>query len=152
MTRKPKRRGKTKRKGHRAPLFLDMRGVLKRSHRPSASQLHKVSLPADGIARNYGELVAMLVARRVSIGLSQERLDEVAGMQPGYSGKLENPTHPLSGRAAVNASFDLWLGGLDIGIAIVPLNTPAAARKRQSMSLPTDRLIDTTTDGALPPS
>src|SRR5687767_1227971 len=80
----------------------------RRPHRPIAALCPDPTLPADGIARDYAQLVALLVAIRHEIGLTGEALDDVVGWQERYTSKLEQPG-TLYGRSAVNPSFDLWL-------------------------------------------
>lgn len=89
-------------------------------HRPIAARAHRVELPPDGIARDYGQLVALLAQARKSRRISQECLDDLSGLQDGYVAKLERPETQV-GRAAVHQSFDLWIGGLKVGLRIVLL-------------------------------
>lgn len=44
---------------------------------------------SDVRIRSYEDLVAVLRARRVELGLRQLELDEIAGLQGGYTGKIE---------------------------------------------------------------
>ena len=80
-----------------------------------------VTEPAKGVASNYSELVWLLRHRRNSIGMSQLELDHTAGLQDGYTSKLEQPDE-VYGRRAVYPMFDLWLSGLGVGLMVVPLD------------------------------
>lgn len=62
----------------------------------------------------YERLVKILVARRVELGWSQAELDERAGFQEGYCGKLEAWRSP-HGRVAGSVTLPLWLQALGIG-------------------------------------
>jgi hypothetical protein len=77
--------------------------------------------PEDGVALNYGHLVAMLRKRRGELGMAQLEADERAGFESGYTGKLEQPNADY-GRRAVHESFDVWLGAMRVGIRLVPLD------------------------------
>lgn len=68
-----------------------------------------VEEPADGVCRNYGQLVAMLRRRRTELGMAQPEADERAGFESGYIGKLEQPNAGY-GRRAAHESFDVWFG------------------------------------------
>lgn len=92
-----------------------------RDHRPLAVLAGGASKPRDdGVATNYLELVWLLREHRHALGITQGELDERSGFQDQYVSKLEQP-EGLYGRRAVNPSFDLWLGGLGVGIKLVPL-------------------------------
>jgi len=77
--------------------------------------------PKYGVARTYGELIYLLREHRYSLGLSQLDVDHIAGLQDGYTGKLEQPNKHY-GRRAVHPMFNLWLGGLGVGLMVVPLD------------------------------
>ena len=96
------------------------REIERKRHRHRPNALHVVALPPDGVARNYGQLVAMLAQARHDARIAQERLDDICGFQDGYTGKLERPDRD-AGRSAVNLTFDMWLAGLKVGIKLVPL-------------------------------
>lgn len=88
-------------------------------HRPLA--YIKPLMPKDGqTATCYAELVWLLTQFRYKAGKSQLEIDFHSGMQEGYTGKLEQPAQDY-GRAAVTPMFDLWIGGLRVGLQIVPL-------------------------------
>lgn len=90
-----------------------------REHRPVAASSAPAFEPKDGVAREYLELVWLLAAERRRQGLTQEHLDDLCGMQDGYCGKLEQP-NSLYGRRAVHPTFDMWVGGLKVALAVVP--------------------------------
>ena len=90
------------------------------NHRPRAVAGQAPVEPSGGVARNYAELVWLLRARRHALGITHLELDERAGFEDGYASKLEQPV-ALYGRSAVNPSFDLWLGGLGVGLTLTPL-------------------------------
>lgn len=68
----------------------------------------------------YDGLVEALIARRHALGWTQLELDERAGFQSGYTGKLENWRGP-QGRVAGSVTMPLWLQALGIGFLPVTL-------------------------------
>lgn len=91
--------------------------------------------PAIVLVRNSTELVEALTRRRGALGLSQLDLDELAGFQLGYTGKLERPdgltrSGKRWGRRCIHPTFDWWLGGLKVGLAVIPLGHIRPARRR----------------------
>jgi hypothetical protein len=81
------------------------------------------------LCRNRAEVTAALARIRTHLGISQNELDDIAGFNQGYTGKLEKPYTPgfpeqrASGRSAIHPMFDLWIGALKIGVLLVPLGT-----------------------------
>lgn len=77
------------------------------------------------LARSYDELRAALNARRQQLGLTMEVLDEISGLQPGYSGKI------FGGRRVKNMgplSATVLLGALGVQLAIIPCSANAASQ------------------------
>jgi len=81
------------------------------------------------LCRNRAEVTAALATIRTHLGISQMELDDIAGFNQGYTGKLERPSTPGhvgqrgSGRSAMHPMFDIWLGALKVGVVLVPLGT-----------------------------
>ena len=78
---------------------------------------------------DYVGLVKAIKERRAALGLSQLALDDLAGLQSGYTGKIEAMlTNPgaKNARAIGRESLPLLLGALGIELAVVP----GAARHR----------------------
>jgi hypothetical protein len=67
--------------------------------------------------RSYDELVDVLRARRLELGLKQLAVDDLAGNQSGYQGKVECKDRrlgPISGPAILGAlSLELHVRGAD---------------------------------------
>lgn len=82
-------------------------------------------------ATNYYELVDLLRSRRVSLGVSQLEIDEIAGLQTGYTGKLEKPQSSY-GRHARWDTLEWWLGALNVGIQVVPLHPKRKASRTET--------------------
>ncbi|KRB61594.1 hypothetical protein ASE04_21160 [Rhizobium sp. Root708] len=93
---------------------------------PTANGLPIVS---DTI-QDYKSFVRAMVLRRQALGLPCTELDMLAGMQEGYTSKLENFGRP-QGRGMGPEAFPLWLGGLRVGIILVDL-ARRPYRKRNS--------------------
>jgi len=89
----------------------------------------------DVLARitDYAALVAAIRARRVSLGLSQLAVDDMAGLPTGYTAKIEamltNPKAP-NARNIGWQSLPLLLGALSLEIAI--MQSPALHPKSGS--------------------
>lgn len=79
-----------------------------------------------GMATNYGELIDLIVLRRKELGLSQIDLDDLSGLQSGYTGKIEAWRHPRAGRGLGAVSLPLVLETLGLRIALVAEEPPAA--------------------------
>lgn len=93
---------------------------------------------SDRAFYGYDGFVAALIARRHALGWSQLELDERAGFQSGYSGKLENWRGP-QGRVAGSITMTLWLQALGIGfvpVAIVDGRVSDQARVLASIIRP----------------
>lgn len=80
----------------------------------------------------YDALVNALIARRHQLGWSQLELDERAGLQSGYTGKLEAWRGP-QGKVAGVTSLPRWLQAL--GLAFVPVVTVAGSVDEQARAL-----------------
>ncbi|WP_276200328.1 hypothetical protein [Chelatococcus sp. XZ-Ab1] len=86
----------------------------------------------DVLARitDYAALVAAIRARRVSLGLSQLAVDDMAGLPTGYTAKIEamltNPQAP-NARNIGWQSLPLLLGALRLEIAV--MRSPASHSK-----------------------
>lgn len=71
------------------------------------------------VFKGYDGFVEALIKRRKQLGWSQQELDDRAGFQPGYAGKLEAWRGP-SGKVAGSVTMALWLDALGIGFIAVP--------------------------------
>jgi hypothetical protein len=83
------------------------------------------------IIRTYDDLLAALRAKRIERGLSSIELDDLSGMQDGYTGKLENGfvhNRKKSARSFGPVTLGLWLQALNIGLVIVDTNERDRAR------------------------
>ena len=74
------------------------------------------------------ELLAAAKARRKELGLSQLLVDEISGMQNGYTGKLEAGMKGLG-----KLTVPLLLGALKLELAVMP-----AARQHRGKTAPKD--------------
>lgn len=89
--------------------------------------------PPTFLCRNREEVTRALAAIRESMGLSHLDVDDLAGFNEGYTGKLEMLPTPgqgdnrPSGRSAMTWAFDMWLGALKVGVVLVPLEGTDAA-------------------------
>lgn len=83
------------------------------------------------ICRNREDVTLALKRARECRGLSQSELDEKAGFNLGYTGKLEQsfPRHWPSGRCPLHPMFDLWLGALGVAMILVPDNHTIDTRR-----------------------
>ncbi|SDQ99320.1 hypothetical protein SAMN05519103_00335 [Rhizobiales bacterium GAS113] len=70
-------------------------------------------------AASYDQLCEILIARRKQLGLSQMAVDHIAGLQDGYTAKIE-VFHKKMGRL----SLTLLLGALGVDLALVPSAVP----------------------------
>lgn len=72
--------------------------------------------PSDivGVAVDYPQLRALIAARRRELGLRQLHVDDIAGLQGGYTGKLE-----CGDRHFGDMSLGSILGALGVGLALV---------------------------------
>jgi hypothetical protein len=78
--------------------------------------------------RCWDGLVDALAERRRQLGLTQLDLDDRAGFQSGYTGKLE-AWLGRSGRVAGTVTLPLWLEAL--GVVLVVVDAPASASIRR---------------------
>lgn len=86
-----------------------------------------------GVARTYAELVAILKQRRIELDRSQLENDAIAGLQDGYTGKLEIGAVP-HGRTMGRISTELWLRGLGVSLLVIldaPPPPPRQATRRR---------------------
>lgn len=67
-----------------------------------------------GVAIDYPQLRALIAARRRELGLRQLEVDDMAGLQGGYTGKLE-----CGDRHFGDMSLGSLLGALGVGLALV---------------------------------
>lgn len=72
---------------------------------------------------DYASLMAALKARRVALGFTQLDVDERAGLQDGYTGKLE-AWDKDSGWRLGPVSLPLLLGALEVQLALAVLREP----------------------------
>ncbi|MFG1247281.1 hypothetical protein [Xanthobacter flavus] len=68
----------------------------------------------------YRQLMDALIRRRRQLGLSQMEADDIAGLQDGYTGKLEVWDRD-NGRRLGPVSLDLLLSAYNLGIQLVAL-------------------------------
>lgn len=92
----------------------------------------------DVIARvtTYEDLLKVCVARRKELGLPQMLVDEIAGLQPGYTGKLECGDKRLG-----PLSLPCLLQALGLVLAVVR-DTPHHERQRRLAPGATAHRID----------
>lgn len=86
-----------------------------------------------GVARTYAELVAILRQRRLELDRSQLENDALAGLQDGYTGKLEIGA-VKHGRTMGRISTERWLRGLGVALLVIQdgprPRRPKAPRRR----------------------
>lgn len=82
------------------------------------------------VSYSYYDLVAELQKRRRILGIPQILLDDIAGFQDGYTGKLEKPMTSYGRHAGWNM-LEIWLQALGVGIAVVPAPSRHLARIRK---------------------
>lgn len=86
-----------------------------------------------GRAKKLEELIALLAKRRRDLGLAQIDLDDLAGFQDGYTGKLEVGGVPRGGRNPGTWSLPRWLRALGVELAVIevdPNPVPETAIRR----------------------
>ncbi len=76
--------------------------------------------PLGGVVASYDDFVQAMVSRRHELGLVQREVDEIAGLQDGYTSKLEKWRSP-GGRVAGPLAMQLWMAAL--GLKMLPINT-----------------------------
>ena len=74
--------------------------------------------------RTYAQLMAAVRERAVELNTTREQIDHVAGLTPGYAGKILSPT-PI--RRMHWKTFDLVLGAL--GMMFIAVEDPEATAK-----------------------
>jgi transcriptional regulator with XRE-family HTH domain len=86
--------------------------------------------------RDYPTLVEALKARRQALGLTQAEVDDLAGLQDGYTGKIEQPRQNF-GRIMGDLSFRLLLATYGVKLIVAeikpgakPLNNSVGERRR----------------------
>ena len=75
--------------------------------------------------RDYRQLAAAIAARRRQLGLRQLQVDELAGVQSGYTGKLE-----CGDRHFGDLSLPMLLAGLDCDLYLAA--RPVGPRTRRT--------------------
>ena len=78
------------------------------------------------VIREYDDLRALMAQRRRDLGFSQLVLDEIAGLQSGYSAKLE---------ASIKNFGDLSLGVVLAALGIVLIAMPAAGSDAKAVAV-----------------
>lgn len=73
---------------------------------------------SDMRIRTLEELIAAFRSRREELHLTQMALDDIAGLQDGYCGKIE--AGPIRGRSFGEVSLPLILDALGVRIILVP--------------------------------
>lgn len=71
--------------------------------------------PIIGVAVSYDDLRRILRERRQALGLTHLQTDEIAGLQSGYTGKLEIGTKNFG-----PMSLSCMIGALGVKIVVVP--------------------------------
>lgn len=90
-------------------------------------------------AANYYELVELLRMRRIRLGLPQLEVDQIAGFQDGYCGKLEKPLSSY-GRHARWQILEYWMETLGVQIVLLPVAHQKS--KTKDASHPAQREFD----------
>lgn len=72
-----------------------------------------------GSALTYEQFAAILAKRRKHLGYSQLALDDRAGLQSGYVGKMEIGSKRGGRNAGWSLSLPLWLQSLGVEIVLV---------------------------------
>lgn len=83
---------------------------------------------------NYRGLMSALKVRRKELGLSQLEVDDKAGLQDGYCGKLEAWDRD-SGRRLGPVSFDLLLAAYGVGLVLFETRPPSERPEHDSSQL-----------------
>ena len=79
-------------------------------------------------------LALALRDRRQSLGLPQLLVDEIGGLQSGYTGKIEaEALNPGRGKGLGKLTIPLLLGALDVEIALVPGPAQHRGERRESL-------------------
>ena len=77
-----------------------------------------------GSATTYEKLVAILVKRRHSLGLTQLQLDDKAGYTDTYTSKLE-AYQGRGGRTMGMMAMPTWLGALGVRLQVIRMDDKA---------------------------
>lgn len=93
-----------------------------------------------GIAKSYVELTSILRRRREEKGMSQLELDDAAGMQSGYTGKLEMVPAPgeerkKGARTMGRLTTERWLTSLGVKLVVVE-DPPPGSRRAETAKKP----------------
>ena len=78
--------------------------------------------------RTYYDLADALRERRMRMGIPQLSVDQIAGFQDGYCGKLERPQSSF-GRHARWPMLEWWMETL--GVVLVPIQRAGSGGKRK---------------------
>lgn len=80
------------------------------------------------VTANYDGLVGLMRSRREELGLTCVELDALAGLQDGYTSKVE--CYPSNHHRTLGiVSLPLMLGALGLVLAVVKVEPPRAVRK-----------------------
>lgn len=89
---------------------------------PETAKGHPI---VSDVIMTYADFVKAMTKRRLELDMTSIELDARAGMQEGYSNKLENYGRRVAGgkegRGIGPETFPLWLGGLRVGVVLVDL-------------------------------
>lgn len=89
---------------------------------------HEIAMIELAVTSNYDGLVGLMKSRREELGLTCNDVDALAGLQDGYTGKVECfPNHHH--RTLGIVSLPLMLGALGLALAVVKVEPPKAVRK-----------------------
>lgn len=105
-----------------------------------------MNLEPFAVCISYRQFMDALKRRRIQLGLSQMEMDDRAGLQDGYTGKLEVWDRD-SGRRLGPVSFDLLLEGLGLAVAVVP--RPGRASRFRRAEVHPDQLVMAFADGGM---
>jgi len=105
-----------------------------------------MNLEPLAVCITYRQFMDALRKRRIGLGLSQMEVDDRAGLQDGYTGKLEVWDRD-SGRRLGPVSFDLLLEALGLAVAVV--RRPGRASRFRRAEVHPDQLVMAFTDGGM---
>jgi hypothetical protein len=100
-------------KNMRWPIVRAMREEIAEADRRRRKELGAVGFVRVGEVHNYQGLIAALKLRRQQMGMTQLDLDDLAGLQSGYTGKIEAGIKGLA-----HMSLDCILGGLRVRLVV----------------------------------
>ena len=95
-------------------------------HREKKAAQRRAALRARPLGRpvdSYGALMAILAKHRRQLGLSQLSVDQMAGFQDGYTGKLEIGAR-RGGRNLGKWSLEIMLRTLGVSLVVVKNEAP----------------------------